>query len=425
MSPTTSALHVVEVDLEGDLPELKPGPADDGTVLTGARILVRRAGEPLGVVLIEIPPDGLSAVELEGRLRSGLAAELAAHPAGEFAAAHAAHLARAPRCTVVICTREHPDALRTALASLTHQDHPDFAVLVVDNAPTTTATREVVEEFTGALDLRYLVEPRPGLSRARNAALRSPLDGEIVAWLDDDESADPLWLSELTRAFEDRPEVLAVSGSVQPAELASVAQVWFEQFGGHSKGRGFTAQEFSPATRRRQHPLFPLPPFGVGANMAFRTRALRRFGFDEALGAGTATQGGEDTKIFSDLLLAGATVRYWPTAITRHYHRRDVEGLARQLVGYGTGLTAYYTACVLQRPSRLITLAALAPSAVRAVLSSGGEREATLGPDFPREMLAANRRAMLGGPWAYLRTRAAQWRQGRRQPSGSRSRARS
>ena len=101
---------------------------------------------------------------------------------------------------------------------------------------------------------------------------------------------------------------------------------------GHSKGRGFTPDEFSPHTWSEQTPLYPLPPFGVGANMAFRTKALRRLGgFDEALGAGTPAQGSEDTKMFTDLLREGDTVAYRPSAVTRHFHRRDLEGLRRQM----------------------------------------------------------------------------------------------
>lgn len=399
--PDTAArpFQVVDADLHRALPAL------DGVGGVQAWVLVRRAGEPLGAVTVDVPEGGLQPEELRRILverRPDVAAD------SGFSRVHADYLTRAATATVVVCSRENPQQLRRCLRSLVSQDHPDFSVLVVDNAPQTTATRHVADELADELDLRYVLEPRPGLSRARNTALAQNLRGEIVAWLDDDEVADPLWLSEIVRAFDGRPDVAAASGLVAPAELETKAQVWFEEFGGHSKGRGFTAQEFSPATRREQHPLFPLPPFGVGANMAFRIEALRRVGFDEALGAGTATQGGEDTKVFTDLLLAGATTRYWPTALTRHYHRRDTEGLAKQLRGYGTGLTAYYTACVRQRPSTLLTLARLAPRALREVRSSGGLREAGLSPDFPLELLHANRRAMLEGPLAYLRTRRRQ-----------------
>ncbi len=145
----------------------------------------------------------------------------------------------------------------------------------------------MVQEFAERGPVDYVVEPAPGLSRARNRAVATA-PGEILAWIDDDDEADPHWLSEIARALADHPEASVVSGVIVPAELRTPAQLLFEQFGGHSKGRGFTPDKFSPATARRQSPLYPLPPFGTGANMTFRPGVIESIGgFDEALGAGT------------------------------------------------------------------------------------------------------------------------------------------
>ena len=416
--------HVLDIDLAEPVPAIE---CDDGHghVSQSALVLVRFRGEPIALETLELPPAGLSGVAVSTILGERCDAQLRERECQEregepgYRQQHADYLARAGTCSVVLCTRERPTDLRRALASLARQDHPDFTVVVVDNAPVSSATREVVEEFADSLRLRDIVEPRPGLSRARNAAVRAGLSGEFVAWLDDDETADPHWLSELTRCLEDSPGVSAASGLVVPAELATPAQAWFEEFGGHSKGRGVRSQEFSRATWKHQHPLFPLPPFGTGANMAFRVDALTAVGgFDDALGAGTLTRGAEDTKVFADLLRAGATTRYLHTALTRHYHRQDLESLRSQMVGYGSGLTAFYTATVLDSPRTLLSLLALAPRALREVLGSG-ERTASIGPDFPPELLVLNRRAMLKGPWLYLRQRWADRRVDRGPENGA------
>ncbi len=404
--------HVLDIDLAAPLEPL--GRAAGPDEADRAWVLVRWRGEPMGQVMVEIPESGVGPEELGRLLRDACGARLARRQRDDedgvtpFPTLHQSFLTDAPPISVVVCTRERPEALDRCLGSLAAQDHPRVAVWVVDNAPRTSATREVVSRWETGLDVRYVCEPRPGLSRARNRALAEDGLDDVVAWIDDDETADPRWLGEVGRAFAGRPEVTAVSGLVIPAELVTQAQVWFEEFGGHSKGRGVTAAEFSPRTWATQHPLFPLPPFGTGANMAFRTRALREVGgFDPALGAGTMTRGSEDTKIFTDLLLAGHTTRYVPSAVTRHYHREDLAGLRDQMVGYGEGLTAFYAASILRRPRTIASLARLAPTALREVLGSGGARDATLGPDFPRELLAQNRRGMLRGPWLYLRQRIA------------------
>jgi glycosyltransferase involved in cell wall biosynthesis len=411
--------------------ELAKAPADThqlGYASDVQRIwaLARYLGQPLGIDIVNVPSNGLTSEQLRrevirGRLNqiseiAGSSLEGASDEVIDsaletstnslFCREHSEFIKNAPMCSVIICTRENPNGLRRCLESLTKQDHPRFAVWVIDNASSSRDTQDVVNSFQPRLNINYVIESRPGLSRARNTALRQKLDGEFVAWLDDDEVADQMWLSELMRAFHGRPRILAASGSVVPAELDTPAQVWFEQFGGHSKGRGFTPQEFSPATWADQHPLYPLPPFGVGANMAFRTDALRRIGsFDEALGAGTPAKGSEDTKMISDLMRSGGCVAYWPYALTRHFHRRSLEELRLQMRGYGSGLTAFYTASIMQRPSTITTLVRLAPRALHDLLSSDSLRVSTLEDDFPRELLAENRRGMLAGPLLYLKGR--------------------
>jgi len=67
-----------------------------------------------------------------------------------------------------------------------------FEVVVVDNAPSDDRASEVAERH-GA---RRVVEPIPGLSRARNRGAREST-GDLVAYLDDDAIADSGWLGGL------------------------------------------------------------------------------------------------------------------------------------------------------------------------------------------------------------------------------------
>ncbi|UQU68292.1 glycosyltransferase [Couchioplanes caeruleus] len=414
---------VLDVDLADALPAVA-AVAPDGRRVQQAWVLVRLFTEPLGTVLTGVPEQGLRPADLAAAIEAELGDVLAPRlielglaglpidgitPAAEpaFLARRREVLAGAPPITVVICTRERPGALARCLDSLLAQEYPDFRVLVVDNAPATDATAEVVRSAARRGPVTYLLEPKGGLSFARNAAVAAA-PGEILAWIDDDEYADPNWLAEIARALADHPEADVVSGVIVPAELETQAQLWFEQFGGHSKGRGFTPDVFSPATAHRQSPLYPLPPFGTGANMTFRPGVIERIGgWDTALGAGTPAMGSEDTLAFTQVLVGGGTIVYQPTAVTHHYHRRDLEGLHKQMVGYGAGLTAAYTSLLMKRPGLLWPLLRLAPGALRDLTSKDSLRVSTLREDFPRELLTANRRGMLAGPRAYLRGRRA------------------
>jgi GT2 family glycosyltransferase len=396
----------------------------DGRRAQQAWLLVRLFTEPLGTLLLDVPAEGLQPADLAAAVTAEFGAALAPRlaevgltevpstgitPVVEpaFLARRREVLADAQPITVVICTRERPGALARAIDSVLAQDYPNFRVLVVDNAPATEATAEVVLSAGRRGRVDYLVEPKAGLSFARNTAVAAA-PGEILAWLDDDEVADRHWLAEVARALAEHPEADVVSGVIVPAELETRAQLWFEQFGGHSKGRGFKPDVFSPATAHLQSPLYPLPPFGTGANMTFRPGVIERIGgFDTALGAGTPAMGSEDTLAFTQVLLGGGTIVYQPSAVTHHYHRRDLEGLHKQMVGYGAGLTAAYTSLLLRSPALIWQLVKLAPGALRDLTGGDSLRVSGLQDDFPRELLKANRRGMLAGPRAYFKGRRA------------------
>jgi len=419
---------VLECDVAegiGDIPAPRPG--------AQALVLVRVFSEPVGMVSEVLPAEGMGADELaraiarecgpalrERFAECGLAwnGELpldGLHPPRTpgFVASRERVMRDGPQITIAVCTRGRPDGLAVTLETLQAQEYPRFQVLVVDNAPPDDRAHQVVlAARRGGLNVEYVVEPRPGLSWARNRAIEVA-EGEVIASADDDERCDRWWAAELARGFVEVPGAGAVTGMIVPGELATESQVLFEKYGGVRRGRGFARAVFSPATARQQSPLYPLPPFGAGGNMAFRRDALEQIGrFDCALGAGTFTQGGEDTAALSTLLLASGTVVYQPSAIVRHYHRREYASLNRQLTGYGRGLTAFYVSTLLHRPGCTTELLRLGRQAARDQFSPQGRRHSELGADYPRDLLRANLVGMLQGPFAYAgaRVRARQLR---------------
>jgi glycosyltransferase involved in cell wall biosynthesis len=403
----------IDIDASESLPSIPPQAAPSGARCVW--ILVSVHTETIGSVILELPPQGLTSEEMTASVFGALGPLITPRLATgshsneafpTFVTTRSELLAHAPKFTIVVCTRERPEGLRACLESLLAQEYPDFSILVVDNAPTTDRSESVVEQLSSKV-IRYVVEPRKGLSWARNRALET-VEDEFVAWIDDDETADPHWLAELARGFSEHPEADAVGGVMVPGELETPAQVWFEQYGGFNKHRGFTPAVFSPDTAHQQSPLYPLPPFGTGGNMAFRLGALERIGgFDVALGAGSSCMGAEDTLVFTELLYAGGTVVYQPTALTRHFHRRSVEELRKQMYGYGVGLTAFYTSLLWNRPRCIPDLIRLAPAALKDMLGKDSQRSGDLPPDFPPELLKGNRRGALVGPFRYVRARLA------------------
>ncbi len=235
--------------------------------------------------------------------------------------------------SVVVPTCDRPDRLEACLRSISALRHQPLEIVVVDNSPS-PASRRVVESFPG---MRYVAEPRPGSSAARNAGVAASR-GEIVAFADDDETVHPDWLGQLAAGLED-PSVGLVTGLVQPAELATEAQRIFERRYGF--GRGYVAKTFDGELyRSTRHRGVPTWEIGGSGNMAIRRQVFDRLGgFDERLGAGRAG-GCEELELFYRALAAGVRCRYEPRAVTYHTHRRDMTALKQQLRAYMRGHVA-------------------------------------------------------------------------------------
>ncbi|MFI5915947.1 glycosyltransferase family 2 protein [Dactylosporangium sp. NPDC051541] len=414
---------VVDIDVAAGIADI---PAVDGQGVRRDRawVLIRVFGEPLGHLELPISGDVLAAeriaaaadaafgglirdrVEAAGGTLAGVPTEGVVVPqVPRHLAEREEALLGAPSIAVVVATRNRPATLARSLRALLGQQYPRFRVIVVDNAPTDDLTRACVAALADER-LTYIMERRPGLSWARNCGIRAAGE-DVVAFLDDDELPDEHWLAEIARGFWRHPQADVVTGVIVPAELDTYPQDLFERLGGHSKGRGFRPAVFSPETAAQQSPLYPLPPFGAGGNMAIRRSCFAGpEAFDVALGAGTPACGAEDTQMLTRILLAGGTIVYQPSALVWHSHHRTMAALETVMRGYGTGLTAYYTSLLLDRPGRIVQLARLVPSALRDLAGRDARSLGAGGDTVPRPLTAANRRGLLTGPYRYLRSRA-------------------
>jgi glycosyltransferase involved in cell wall biosynthesis len=382
MSAAFEPIWVTEADLDGPDRELV---APDG--YARVRCLLRRAGEPLVCVEHALERGRISVQTLAADLPSVAAEAPAAPPPSQ-------------PVSVVVCTRERPRGLAVALASVLRCDPAPLEVIVVDSAPRTEDTARVVEELADAR-VRLVREPRGGLSRARNLGV-SQARGDVIAFTDDDVRVDRTWLWGLLRGFARAPHVGCVTGAVHAAELETPAQLYFERKAGWS-GPG-APRLYDLDDNRVDSPLYPYLPgtFGAGANFAVTRSLLASIGeFDEALGAGAPAAGGEDLDLFLRVLRAGMAVAHEPAAVVWHYHRREMEALRHQLVGYGSGLSALASKLLSSRETSRHTLGRVRPAFGRVLSISGRSRKA----DRISGLRTAEAWGLLVGPSRYLRGR--------------------
>lgn len=346
-----------------------------------ARFLIRDGATVLGFVNVEAPH---GTVDMQALRR-----EVASLPVAASQTIERTH----PSVTVVICTRDRPQHLRTVLRSVLDLDYPEFTVLVVDNAPATRASHDLVRDEFADPRVSYRLEAIAGTSRARNTGLICAT-GQIVAYVDDDVVVDRLWLRELMAGFDLESNIGCVTGLVPSGELRTRVQRCFDERVSWAKNLELKLYRLSDPPKNL--PMFPfcIGDYGTGANFALRrSTALEIGGFDTALGGGVPTYGGEDIDVFVRTLLHGAALVVQPAAVAWHRHRDEISALSKQARGYGTGLGAWATKLMLNRRSAGMVLTRAPQALVRLIANARparaeSERDETVDSDELARVLA-------------------------------------
>ena len=217
--------------------------------------------------------------------------------------------------TAILCTYNRCDVLPTALESLARSTFPgpaQWEVLVVDNN-SNDRTRAVVEDFIRRYPgrFRYLFEGHPGKSYALNSGIREA-HGDVLAFLDDDVTVEPIWLHNLTAPLADS-QWAGSAGKIVLQWPPSLPN-WLAVEGPYAR-HGFPAFDKGPTAKELVGPAF-------GANMAFRKAIFEKYGgFRTDLGPSTNGKiptPGEDTELGRRVQAAGGRLRYEPSALVYH-----------------------------------------------------------------------------------------------------------
>ncbi len=321
--------------------------------VSGVGVLVRRRGRPVHFWMEELRKNNVfTARELGLRIREKSSVRLLQTCIRDELKLPV-RCTRLPSLTVAVCTRDRPEQLARCLKSLLDIEPSAFGlpvsreILVIDNAPSTRDTRDLASSLPG---IRYILEPRPGLDFARNRALKEAR-GDLLAFIDDDVVVDTGWLTGLMEAWIEHPDAAGFTGQVLPYELATEAQIIFEQRGGFR--RGFDTIRYGQTLDG--HPAYPCSAgiFGTGANMAFQRRILNILnGFDEALDTGPPLPAAGDQDIFYRLIRRGYSIVYKPGFLVFHEHRRELKALLRQYWSWGLGVMALVDKCCQTDPAQ-------------------------------------------------------------------------
>ena len=207
---------------------------------------------------------------------------------------------------VVICayTLDRWDQLVAAVHSVEAQHHPADRVIVVIDHNDDLLARSTAEFTT------HTVIPnahKQGLSGARNTGI-AEATAEVVAFLDDDATAEPAWLA-ATASVLGEGDVGGVGGRVLP-NWETAQPGWFPDEFLWVVGCSYVGLPEEQAEIRNP----------IGANMAFRRTLMTDVGgFREEVGrVGAIPVGCEETELSIQVRRRGSRILYSPDALVSH-----------------------------------------------------------------------------------------------------------
>lgn len=210
-----------------------------------------------------------------------------------------------PSVSILIATRNRPQALERCIASVLACDYPRFDVIVVDqgeqSASLPTGPRlTVVQVGNGSV----------GKSRALNDAI-GLAKGSLFAFTDDDCTVPTNWLKSGVSLLLEEPEVGLMFGAL-PAIPHDPAEVFVPTF--LPKERVVLRGLSSVHVRG-----------GAGANMFVRREVMAAIGgFDHLLGPGMIFKACEEYDLFYRTLRAGFAVARDPETRVVHWGARCI-----------------------------------------------------------------------------------------------------
>jgi glycosyltransferase involved in cell wall biosynthesis len=222
-----------------------------------------------------------------------------------------------------------------AVESIFNQDYDRglYEVIVVDNN-STDDTLDVLQQYKEEhpdRNFRFVTEQNQGVAFARTRCAMEA-KGEIVAYLDDDSTAQPGWLMTIADFFDRHPDVYSTGGKITPKFLTGIPD-WYSRYFWGLVGRFDQGREVKQLTGMR---------YPCGANMAFRKKVFDEIGyFNTDLGRkGNGLLATEEKDMYLRIRSHGKKVYYLPTVEVLHAveaNKFDKDYVRRHSRGIGGG----------------------------------------------------------------------------------------
>ena len=221
-----------------------------------------------------------------------------------------------PFVTIIIPVRNRPDEISQCLVSLAELDYPPDKkeIIVVDDASEDN-TADIVSGFPVMLIKN---SNRMQASCSRNLAAKEA-KGDILAFIDSDCTAGPLWLKELVSAFNDEMNG-AVGGKVDS---------WFNKkaLDRYEKVSSSLYMGRRAKSSKEEGSFFYLPTCNL---LVKKEIFLKLNGFNADMTVG------EDVDFCWRLKNSGYEIEYRSAGVVFHKHRNKISAFFKRRIQYGT-----------------------------------------------------------------------------------------
>ena len=171
------------------------------------------------------------------------------------------------KISIVIPAHNEEESLPQTLEAALSQDHPDYEIIVVNNASSDGTERIARDMAIRHPNIKVVNESRKGLLWAREAG-RTNASGDIIANMDADCLPERDWLSRGSKHFA-REEVAAVTGPYDyhdGGEPFRVASLLMQRY------------IYRPINTIFQHPMIKTGAVLIGGNNLIRASAIEKAG---------------------------------------------------------------------------------------------------------------------------------------------------
>lgn len=293
--------------------------------------------------------------------------------------------------SIIVPTRDRIPALGRCLESLAALDYPAgrYEVVVVNDGGSDPSP--VIDALSSTMPVTLITTTHLGPAGARNAGVRSS-SFENLAFIDDDCTAHPAWLSVLSG------QLMAAPGS--PVGGRVVNALHANRYAEASQGLQDFLYRWYHVERRGDMPFFTTNNLAVA-----RSEFVAVGEFDSSFPFAS-----EDRDWCDRALHSGRQLRYAPDAIVYHWHDLTLYRFLQQHFRYGRGAVRFHS----RRARRRGVQAGLEPIAFYSGMFTSPFYSGSRAPIAEAFLTFASQSASLIGIVAELsRTRGKTGRQGR------------